>query len=399
MSRTRQAYRLATHLGDVSGVRVELVYDTGAVWHLSWTDGPLREEMRALLGKALEEHQFAEMRDRTITTHRGTSTRAWAARAIASRREGTLTPAVTEGAAWRRTLPSSRPLGGNDLTPEDHALLQHVDELIEVTPYPDRASVPEDEPLIEQLLAAGTRELRYGGGSVASEYQMARVLLAADRAPSDDQPATLSVVESPTPAAPQIHMDAEATVEAETDTARFLRALPGAREVTTTGELAAILRGLPEDTPLFVTDHVVAHPGSVADPVHAVVAHLTSGAEPADPEDPDSEYRMLPALGLTTIRVDSTQNAGTEFERDGVEPDDSLTRAEYRLTTTGDLEGGIRDVARVVDQVAHLLEEGAGFIPSDHDAHATVKVETSRLRHTAERLRSTAEGAQKASEQ
>jgi hypothetical protein len=148
--------------------------------------------------------------------------------------------------------------------------------------------------------------------------------------------------------------------------------------------LAAILARLPEDTPLFL--------------VHAVVAHFTSAAEPADPDDPDSEYRMLPALGLTTIRVDSTQNAGTEFERDGAEPNDALTRAEDRLTSRGDLDGGIRDAAHVVDLVARLLDEGAKFVSSDHEAHTTVAVETSRLRHAAERLRKVAPDAQKASE-
>ncbi|MFI9155691.1 hypothetical protein [Streptomyces sp. NPDC053367] len=398
MSRTRQAARLAAHLSEVTGVRVELVYDNGPRWNMSWPDGPTHDQMRAHLEEALAGHHFPDMRDRQLHLNRGTTARAWAARAIASRREGTLAPAVTEGAAWRRTqLPGWQPLGGDKLTPEDHALLRHVDQLIEATAYPDQASAPEDEPLIEELLAAGSREDSYGRRS-ASEFDMARVLLNADRAPSAEQPPQLRPLPTPAPAQPRINMDAEQTAQTETATARFLRALPGAREVTTTGELAAILARLPEATPLFVTDHVVSHPGPLDDPVHAVVAHLTPGAEPADPDNPDSEYRMLPALGLTTIRVDSTQNAGAEFERDGVEPNDPLTRAEDRLTSRGDLDGGIRDAAHVVDLAARLLDEGAQFIPSDHEAHATVTVETSRLRHAAERLRKVAPDAQEASE-
>ncbi|MFD4412470.1 hypothetical protein [Streptomyces sp. NPDC058475] len=399
MSRTRQAARLAAHLSEVTGVRVELVYDNGPRWNMSWPDGPTRDQMRAHLDEALAGHHFPDMRDRQLHLTRGRTDRAWAARAIASRREGTLAPAVAEGAAWRRThLPGWQPLGRDKLTPEDHALLRHVDELIEATPYPDRASAPEDEPLIEELLAAGSRKLPPGGRTV-SEFDMARILLTADRAPSAEQPTQLRPLPSPAPAQPRISMDTEQNEQAQTATARFLRALPSAREVTTTGELAAILARLPEDTPLFLTDHVVSHPGPLGDPVHAVVAHLTSGAEPTDPDDPDSGYRMLPALGLTTIRVDSTHNAGAEFERDGVEPHDPLTRAEDRLTSRGDLVGGIRDAAHVVDLVARLLDEGARFIDSDHEAHATVTVETSRLRHAAERLRKAAPDAQKASEQ
>ncbi|WP_435219092.1 hypothetical protein [Streptomyces sp. bgisy034] len=137
-------------------------------------------------------------------------------------------------------------------------------------------------------------------------------------------------------------------------------------------------------------------PGAVEDPVQAVIAHLTACAEPSDPDDFNSEHRMRPALGLTTIRVGSGQDASAEFERDGVEPTDKLARAENRLDSTGDLAGGIRDV---VAMIAELLDAGAKFIPFDHDAYATVTVETSRLRHAAERLRKTAPDAQTASEQ
>ncbi|MER7817221.1 hypothetical protein [Streptomyces sp. NPDC096153] len=49
--------------------------------------------------------------------------------------------------------------------------------------------------------------------------------------------------------------------------------------------------------------------------------------------------------------MDSSHDAGTEFERDGVEPYAALFRAEQRLDSRGDLAGGIRDAATVVDQV------------------------------------------------
>ncbi|MER7820763.1 hypothetical protein ABTX79_36995, partial [Streptomyces sp. NPDC096153] len=52
-----------------------------------------------------------------------------------------------------------------------------------------------------------------------------------------------------------------------------------------------------------------------------------------------------------------------------------------------------------VVQVALLLDEGAEFIPGDHDVYATIQMETSRLRNAAERLRKAASDAQQASEQ
>ncbi|MEV5598950.1 hypothetical protein [Streptomyces sp. NPDC052496] len=197
MSRSRQATLLAGHLSEVTGVTVELYYDTGARWMLSWTDGPRWEEMRAHLDTALAGYRYAEMRDRTIDCHRSTSQRAWAARAIASRREGTLGPAIADGAAYRRSLGVELPrMGTQDphATHEYYALLRHVENLCRTTSHPERASAPEDEPLIEQLLAAGTRDRANTGRPTASEFDMAKALLAAERAPAADRPPTLAVV-------------------------------------------------------------------------------------------------------------------------------------------------------------------------------------------------------------
>lgn len=186
MSRSRQAYQLGTHLSQVTEEQVDLRFDSGAIWLVEWTDGPLHEQMREHVVEALSGHRFPDMRDRTFRYTRHESSRAWAARAIAARRDGTLPRAVTEGAAWRRAnLPHRYLPYGSDLTPEDHALLDHVQQLLDTTPYPDRPSAPEDEPLIEQLLAAAGR---------GAEYAMTRVLLNADRAPAAGQPPRLRSV-------------------------------------------------------------------------------------------------------------------------------------------------------------------------------------------------------------
>ncbi|MGK4578458.1 hypothetical protein [Kitasatospora sp. HPMI-4] len=190
----------------------------------------------------------------------------------------------------------------------------------------------------------------------------------------------------------------ELLAEAEAATARFRQGLPASRAVTTTGELAAILAALPGDTPLFLSEHAVSRPGPIEDAVHSVVAHLTPCAEPVAPDNPDGTHRMRPALGLTTVVAEHRQDAGAEFDRGGLEPEGPLARAEERLTSSGDLDGGITDVARAIETLVEQLREGAGFIPSDSDAHGTVMVEMSRLLQAAERLRKVAPDAQKASE-
>ncbi|MFD0303936.1 aromatic amino acid lyase, partial [Streptomyces sp. NPDC127123] len=58
-----------------------------------------------------------------------------------------------------------------------------------------RASAPEDEPLIEDLLAAATRTDRHGHRiRHVSEHDMAHVLIAVEQAPAGDQPPRLAVV-------------------------------------------------------------------------------------------------------------------------------------------------------------------------------------------------------------
>ncbi|WP_432088501.1 hypothetical protein [Streptomyces sp. bgisy095] len=198
MSRTQQAFRLGRHLTEVTDVAVTLDYVTGAEWSMNWADGPTDEEMRAHLAEALAGYRFAEMRDRKVSLLRGDTSRSWAARAIASRREGTLVTAVAEGAVSRRRLGVELPrLGTPDprVTHEYYALLQHVRKLQRTTSYPERASAPEDEPLIEDLLAAATRTDQYGHRMRhVSEYDMAHVLLAVEQAPAGEQPPRLAVV-------------------------------------------------------------------------------------------------------------------------------------------------------------------------------------------------------------
>ncbi|MFF2780346.1 hypothetical protein ACFVU3_36245 [Streptomyces sp. NPDC058052] len=179
--------------------------------------------------------------------------------------------------------------------------------------------------------------------------------------------------------------------------ARFKEGMPPAREVTTTGELAAVLAALPADTPLFLGEHVIARPDLAYGPdtVPTVVAFVIPSADPTDHDNGDRIHRMMPALNLTTVYVTRGQDAGEELGQHPLLPVESLARAEHRLPN-GDLDDGIRDAADSVHQIAGLLGEGAEFIPDDHDAHTAIHVEITRLEAASERLRKIAPIAQKA---
>ncbi|MFI6150655.1 hypothetical protein [Streptomyces sp. NPDC051109] len=168
MNRSRQAIHLARHLSQLTAVRVEIAHDSGARWSLQWQDGPRREEMRAHLDAALAaDDRYTAMRDRTIACFRSQTRQAWAARAAAAHREGILSSAIADIAVHK----------GEQESDEANALWRYVRELWENASYPERASAPEDVPLIEQLVAASTRELPSGGHTI-SELYMAQALLA-----------------------------------------------------------------------------------------------------------------------------------------------------------------------------------------------------------------------------
>nr|WP_275466344.1 hypothetical protein [Streptomyces noursei] len=159
------------------------------------------------------------------------------------------------------------------------------------------------------------------------------------------------------------------TARAEADVARFEEALPTSHEIGTTGELAALAATLPADTPLSVEQHLRADQALRPDPVEVAVAHIAGARVRLAPDRPDSPSRTLPGLGPTTVRVDRSQDAGTEFDRGDMEPLDLLARAELRLMTDGNVEDGITDVADVFVMLARVLEKGAGFIDRDRLEH------------------------------
>lgn len=161
-TRSAQAHKLAMVLSTAHGVRFEAVYDSGA-WRIDWANGPLYLDVRAQVLAALAGPDYPLLQGRQVNLYRGSDSRAWAARAIAAHRDGSLAKGLKDGRTYRHSRPA-----WSDMTDEDLAILGFVERQVENTPYPDRASDPADEPLITQLLESSKNR---------SEFEMTRTLM------------------------------------------------------------------------------------------------------------------------------------------------------------------------------------------------------------------------------
>jgi len=95
------------------------------------------------------------------------SARAFAARAVASYRDGTLTPAIRAGVQERARLGiTSRSWA--ELSAEELTAHQYIEDLLEETAHPDRPDTAADEPAIAALI-------RLSGGN---EYAMLPMLVS-----------------------------------------------------------------------------------------------------------------------------------------------------------------------------------------------------------------------------
>ena len=169
-ARSQQARALARALSAQAGIRVEIRYDRPGEWFAEWSSGPALEQMNELVRQLLSTGRYPDVEGQKLGFSRHCSTAAWAARAVAAHRDGSLAQAVAEGAAYRRGIGAVHPSAGAQRSPEYFALINHVNVLILTTAWPDRPSDPADEPVIERLLQA----------SDGSESRMAELLLAED---------------------------------------------------------------------------------------------------------------------------------------------------------------------------------------------------------------------------
>ncbi|MFE5847699.1 hypothetical protein ACFQ7N_39375 [Streptomyces niveus] len=163
---------------------------------------------------------------------------------------------------------------------------------------------------------------------------------------------------------------------------RLRSVLAAAPMVDTVGELRALLEQLPDEMPLQLDDHHRALPDeknqvhTVHPSLVAVVSGLATEAE-----------SKQPGLMLTQVYVPfpaEQEEQAAVATRDDLPAYGELPRAAHYLER-GELRPGLKDIAGVLQEVAHLVGEVAADFAEDEDGSA-LRVEAKRITHSAERI-------------
>src|ERR1022692_857750 len=152
-ARSCQAWQLALQLASQAAIPVQVAYDGGRGYLIQWGDGPTRDHMSALVTAELASGRYPDLPAGLLSSSRGYTARAFAARAAAARRDGSLASAIDAGVAERQRLGIQRPRW-SAVSDAEHAAHDHIEQLLDATAYPSRAASPADEPVIASLLQA-----------------------------------------------------------------------------------------------------------------------------------------------------------------------------------------------------------------------------------------------------
>jgi hypothetical protein len=101
-ARSRQAQALGRELSARTGASVAIRYRGPGEWFAEWESGPSIVTMGDLISQQLDTGRYPGLRGEKMGYSRHCPPAAWAARAVAARRDGSLAAAVAEGAAYRR---------------------------------------------------------------------------------------------------------------------------------------------------------------------------------------------------------------------------------------------------------------------------------------------------------
>ena len=167
-ARSIQAWKLAQALTAQARVSVRVEFDGPKGYMVQWGNGPTVDAMSGLITAELGTGAYQNLPASKLSAFRGTTARAFASRAAAALRTGTLAQAVRAGVAYREQH-DVMPSAWSKLTAADCAAHQHVEDELDRLSYPERPDDPADEPVIESLLA----------GSKGNEYAMLPALAVA----------------------------------------------------------------------------------------------------------------------------------------------------------------------------------------------------------------------------
>ncbi|WP_370131513.1 hypothetical protein [Streptacidiphilus sp. EB103A] len=127
-NRSTEARQLALWLSQDTKTDFGMEWAGGRCWQVMWADGPAVTEVRASIASMMDVHErFLTLRDRELCLMRGYALRAWAALAVAARRDGSLAQALAD----------ATPTGGTvDRRPAHFTLQTFVEQLLERANYP-----------------------------------------------------------------------------------------------------------------------------------------------------------------------------------------------------------------------------------------------------------------------
>ncbi|ORT54647.1 hypothetical protein [Streptomyces sp. CB03238] len=175
-----------------------------------------------------------------------------------------------------------------------------------------------------------------------------------------------------------------AAVDAHAEQAPRLRAaVAAAPMVDTVGELRALLEQLPGEMPLSLDDHHRALPGE-PDQVHTIHPRLVAVVSGLATEAESKQ----PGLMLTQVYVPfpaEDEEQAAVATRDDLPAYGELPRAAYHLER-GELRPGLKDVAEVLEELAHLVGEVAADCTEHDEDGSQLRVEAKRITHAAERV-------------
>jgi hypothetical protein len=168
-NRSRQAQRLASRLTLLANVLVGVTHQSRQQYLVQWGNGPTMNTMLNQVSEQLATGDYPDLSAQMLSYARGFSARAFAARAVASYRDGTLIPAIRAGVQERARLGITSPSWA-ELSAEELTAHQYIENLLEETAHPDRPNTPADEPAIAALIRL----------SSGNEYAMVPMLVSPD---------------------------------------------------------------------------------------------------------------------------------------------------------------------------------------------------------------------------
>ncbi|MFF3958771.1 hypothetical protein ACFYY1_37045 [Streptomyces sp. NPDC001890] len=153
--------------------------------------------------------------------------------------------------------------------------------------------------------------------------------------------------------------------------------------IDTVGELRALLDQLPDEMPLSLDDHHRALPGE-ENQVHTIHPRLVATVSGLATEAESKQSGLMLTQVYVPFPAEDEEQAAVAT-RDDLPAYGELPRAAYHLER-GELRPGLKDIAEVLEELAHLVGEVAADYTEHDEDGSQLRVEAKRITHAAERV-------------